>query len=94
MYFTREDQELTIDFFQHGMSTFTGPGDRVMILLPHERPGSVGDLLAIGLGRLGAIPVRYGPVRNPQDALSKMQAEKIDRPGGCTGERANPGALL
>ena len=58
------------------MSTFTAAGDRVMILFIHERPGSVGDLLAIGLGRLGAIPVRYGPVRDPQDALVVMQAEK------------------
>ena len=78
IYFTAHDQELTIDFFQHGMSTFTTAGDRVMILLPHERPGSVGDLLAIGLDRLGAIPVRYGPVRDPQDALALMQAEKIN----------------
>ena len=31
LYFTRDDQELTIDFFHRGMSTFTGAGDRVMI---------------------------------------------------------------
>lgn len=78
IYFTHPDQELTIDFFQHGMSTFTAPGDRVMILLPHERPGSVGDLLATGLTRLGANPVRYGPVRDPLDALAVMQANRIN----------------
>lgn len=73
LYFTRPDQELTIDFFQHGMSTFTRPGDRVMILLPYERPGSVGDLLAEGLRRLGAEPVPYGPVRDPAHALAQMR---------------------
>jgi len=73
IYFTQADQELTIDFFHHGMSTFTSAGDRVMILLPHERPGSVGDLLAIGLERLGAIPVRYGPVRNLADVWNANQ---------------------
>ncbi len=78
VYFTHPDQELTIDFFHHGMSTFTGSGDRVMILLPHERPGSVGDLLATGLERFGAIPVRYGPVRNLQEALGVMQSDGID----------------
>lgn len=75
VYFTRADQELTIDFFQHGMSTFTKSGDRVMILLPYERPGRVGDLLATALGRLNAVPVRYGPVHNPQDAIAVMDSE-------------------
>lgn len=45
LYFTQADQELTLDFFHIGMSTFTKPGDRVLILLSGERPGSVGDLL-------------------------------------------------
>ncbi len=49
--FTAADLELTRDFFQVGMSTFTAPGDRVLILLPCERPDSVGDLLAQGLAR-------------------------------------------
>ncbi len=77
LYFTRQDQELTIDFFHRGMTTFTRPGDRVMILLPFERPGSVGDLLARGLHRLGATPVLYGPVRDPLDALMVIKREKI-----------------
>lgn len=64
LYFTRADQELTIDFFAAGMSTFTGPGDRVLILLPGETPGSVGDLLATGLHRIGAVPIKHGPVRD------------------------------
>ena len=62
VYFTAADQELAIDFFHHGMSTLAGPGDRVLIALPHERSGSVGDLLAAGVRRLGAAPVAFGPV--------------------------------
>ena len=65
LYFTKADQELTIDFFAVGMSTFTQPGDRVLILLPGETPGSVGDLLAKGLERIGAVPIKHGPVRDP-----------------------------
>jgi len=78
LYFTRPDQELTIDFFQHGMSTFTQPGDRALILLPFQRPGSVGDLLAIGLERLGAIPVRHGAVFEPEEALKKLQQQRTN----------------
>ncbi len=70
VYFTTEDQELTIDFFIQGMSTLTLPGDRVMILLPCERPGSVGDLLAEAVIRFGAIPVKYGVVRDIAGALN------------------------
>ena len=78
LYFTRDDQELTIDFFHIGMSTFTAPGDRVLILLPSETPGSVGDLLAIALRRMGATPIKHGPVRDPAATLDAMRCEKID----------------
>lgn len=78
LYFTRSDQELTIDFFQHGMATFTQPGERVMICLPYERPGSVGDLLAQGLRRLGAIPLPYGPVRDFEHALHSLYNARAD----------------
>ncbi len=37
LYFTADDQALTVDFFQAGMSTFTRPGDRVLILLRGPR---------------------------------------------------------
>lgn len=76
LFFTRADQELTIDFFHHGMATFTRPGDRVLIGLPGERPGSVGDLLAIALRRLGAKPLIYGPVRDPAEALDYLHRHR------------------
>lgn len=64
LYFTADDQALTVDFFRAGMSTFTRTGDRVLILLPCARPGSVGDLLAQALERLGAEGLCHGPVRD------------------------------
>lgn len=75
LYFTRDDQELTIDFFRIGMSTLVEAGDRVLILLPGERPGSVGDLLAIGLQRLGARPIKHGPVRDVARTLAVIAQE-------------------
>jgi phenylacetate-coenzyme A ligase PaaK-like adenylate-forming protein len=76
LYFSRADQELTIDFFQVGMSTFTDPGDRVLILLPCERPGSVGDLLATALKRLGAEGIRHGVVRDIPETLRVLHQER------------------
>ena len=78
IFFTRGDQELTIYFFQVGMSTFTAPGDRVLILLPVERPGSVGDLLAIALERMGASGIRYGLVRDVGHTLAVMANEGVN----------------
>jgi len=77
LYFTREDQALTIDFFHIGMSTFTDPGDRVLILLPCERPGSVGDLLATGLDRLGAVGIKHGLVRDVAQTLQVMVEQQV-----------------
>ena len=78
LYFTKEDQELTIDFFHIGMSTFTEAGDKVLILLPCERVGSVGDLLAIALQRLGAHPIRHGVVRDVLETLDVMNREQVN----------------
>lgn len=77
LYFTAEDQELTRDFFHIGMSTFTTPGDRVLILLPGERPGSVGDLLAQALARLGATGIKHGLVTDVARTLAVIQAEQV-----------------
>lgn len=77
-FFTAEDQELTVDFFGVGMSTLTQPGDRVLILLPGELPGSVGDLLRLGLLRQGRNPIPYGPVRDPFHALDVIHEKKAD----------------
>ncbi|HNT77835.1 MAG TPA: hypothetical protein PKH77_22710 [Anaerolineae bacterium] len=77
LYFTAADQELTVDFFQVGMSTFTAPGDRVAILLPCARPGSVGDLLAQALAQMGAEGLRYGPVMDVAATLDVLARERV-----------------
>lgn len=62
IFFRREDQERTVDFFAHGMGELVSPGDRVLILMPGRQPGSVGDLLEKGLARAGVQAVQGGPV--------------------------------
>ncbi len=76
--FTSADQELTIDFFRQGISTLVGAGDRVLILLPGERTGSVGDLLATALRRLDARPIMHGIVRNLSETVEIMVQENVD----------------
>ena len=104
VFFTIDDQERTIDFFHHGMSTLAGPGDRVLILMPGALPGSVGDLLVKGLERLGAVGVPHGPVSEASRTLDVMEKERIDTLVGVptqvlglarlSGGRAAPGSVL
>jgi phenylacetate-coenzyme A ligase PaaK-like adenylate-forming protein len=69
IYFTEEDQELTVDFFRYGMRIMVDETDLFLILLPCERPGSVGDLLRRGLARGGTASIPYGPIpRNDASA--------------------------
>lgn len=78
IHFTAADQELTLDFFHHGMSVLVRPGQRVLILLPGERPGSVGDLLRRGLERMDVEGVVHGPVADPTQTLRVLRAGDFD----------------
>ncbi len=74
IYFTRDDLERTIDFFAHGMATMVGSGGRVLLFMPGERPGSVGDLLARGLRRIGATCRCHGFVDDLDEAVRAIAA--------------------
>lgn len=71
-FFTEQDLELTIDFFHHGMSVMARPGRTVMIFMPGESPGSVGDLLARGLARMNVNAIRHGPVYDVEVAIREI----------------------
>lgn len=79
IYFTEEDQELTIDFFHHGMRLLADTSDTVLILMPCKRPGSIGDLLKKGLERLGAKVIPYGLPQGGDDEiiLNLMEKQKV-----------------
>ncbi|MGV8083707.1 MAG: DVU_1553 family AMP-dependent CoA ligase [Coriobacteriia bacterium] len=78
VYFTAEDLELTVDFFHHGMSALVGSGQRVLVLMPGEAIGSVGDLLRKGLARLGAEGIVHGIVRDPLAVIAEIREREID----------------
>lgn len=76
LFFTAEDQASIIDFFECGMATLVEPGDRVLILLPGQIPGSVGVLLATALDRLGATPIPHGFIRSLPEAVGALVAAR------------------
>jgi len=75
IFFSAADNESTLDFFAHGVSTLAMPGERMLIALPGERFGSVGDMLARGIELFGVQAVRYGLISDPQHALAMMDRE-------------------
>ncbi len=77
IFFTKEDQELTIDYFHHGMRNLVDSSDTELILLPCKTPGSVGDLLRLGLARDGIKTVPYGLVDDVERVLSVMEENQI-----------------
>jgi phenylacetate-coenzyme A ligase PaaK-like adenylate-forming protein len=78
LFFTEADLEGTVDFFQHGMSTLVSAGQRVLILMPGESPGSVGDLLVKGLERMGTRGIVHGPVRDPEETIDAILDHRAD----------------
>lgn len=72
IYFTQQDQELTIDFFAYGMEEVTAKGERVAICLPWKSEGCVGDLLMRGLKRREIQGVGIGLIGNLHKAADCM----------------------
>ena len=93
LFFTEADLELTIDFFHHGMSTLVQPGQKVAVLLPGEKPDSVGDLLRRGLLRMDidVLPVRpcYRP--DPRGTRYRLLRGPLSRRHSHTGTRRGMG---
>lgn len=77
-YFSRHDLELTIDFFHHGMTTLVYPGQKVLILMPGDRSGSVGDLLVKALSRAGIRGFVHGIVQDPAKTIREIVAKAVD----------------
>lgn len=64
IFFTALDQQQIIEYFRVGMDTFTALGDKVLIMLPGERQGSIGELLFQALESSSKVPKHHGVVKN------------------------------
>ena len=73
LHFTAADLEQTAAFFGVGMGYMCGKGDRVLICMPGVAEDGVGQLLARGLGELGAEPVLYGPISDYDEAAALIR---------------------
>lgn len=78
LYFTEEELESIIDFFHYGMHILVQPGQKVLILMPGESPGSVGDLLAKAVRRMQAKGIVHGPVLDPAMTVQEIVENEID----------------
>ncbi len=74
LFFTEGDLQRTVDFFAEGMGWMCAAGDSVGICMPCASPDGIGDLLARGLEKLGAVPVRCGMVGAAEDTLAVLRS--------------------
>lgn len=77
IYFTEQDLGLTIDFFKVGMSCLTDKSDRVMVLLPGNSYGSIGDLLKKALEISGVECFIHGVILDPEQTAKEIEEKAI-----------------
>lgn len=81
IFFTEEDQELTKDYFHYGLRVMVNPDDVFLILLPCKTPGSVGDLIRIGLERDGVKVIPFGlpspDQSQDEEVINLIEKEKV-----------------
>lgn len=78
IFFTQDEIDETIAFYNHGMQCLAESGDTVLALLPAPRPDSVGALLRDGLTQLGATPVLNQDPDDVAQSLSLLKAHAAD----------------
>ncbi|WP_333805322.1 DVU_1553 family AMP-dependent CoA ligase [Sulfurospirillum sp.] len=77
IFFTHEDLEATIDFFQHGMHCLVDASDKVMVLLPGPAYGSIGDLLKKALAKSGIECIVHGVLNDVEKTALCIQKNNI-----------------
>lgn len=77
IFFTDDDLNCTLDFFQYGMSCLTDKSDRVLVMLPGNTYGSIGDLLKKALGRSGIKCFVQGMMHDPDVTAEMIKENEI-----------------
>lgn len=77
LFFTHEDLEATIDFFQYGMNCLVDENDKVMVLLPGVAQASIGDLLKKALSRSNIECVVDGLLNDVEKTAQCIEEHKI-----------------
>lgn len=78
IYFTEEDQKLTVDFFIQGLSFLVKKDDVMMIMLPFKRENSVGDLIKQSLEIMQVKPVLNGNLSSFKKTTNLMISNNVN----------------
>lgn len=78
IYFTEEDQKLTVDFFIQGLSFLVKKDDIMMIMLPFKRENSVGDLIRKSLEIMEVKPILNGSLSSFKETADLMINENVN----------------
>ncbi|MEZ0576315.1 DVU_1553 family AMP-dependent CoA ligase [Halodesulfovibrio aestuarii] len=91
IFFTQDELDETIAFYNNGMRCLVDAGDTVLALLPAPKPDSVGTLLAEGLRSLGAKPVLN---QDPDNVSASLALFSKHAPDCVVGTPAHVLALI
>lgn len=76
VFCTETDLERMTDFMGAGMRTVASAGDIVQIILPFGSENNQGGLLAIGVEKIGAFPVKAGISLSAEEQLNLIKQHK------------------
>jgi phenylacetate-coenzyme A ligase PaaK-like adenylate-forming protein len=68
VFFSHDDMEATVSFFEHGMSAMARAGQRAAVFMEGSRPDTVGDLLRRALKRIGVDTLIHGFIGDLESA--------------------------
>ncbi len=74
IYFTENDMERTADFFSWGMSTMVSCGQTATVFMSGQTKYSIGDLLNIGLKRIGVTTRIHGNIKDYEKAFKDAES--------------------
>ena len=77
LFFTDQDLERTVDFFNYGMRSLIDRSDRVLVLLPGNTYGSIGELLKKALTLSGVPCTVFGLLTDLDEVEKTIEANQI-----------------
>lgn len=78
IYFTEKDLNLTVEFFKYGMQCIVDKNDSVLVLLPGNSYGSIGDLLKKALKDVGITCYVQGVITDLKDTAKFIREKHIN----------------
>lgn len=77
IFFSEEDMKSNLEFFKVGMSCLVNKEDKVLVLLPGNAYGTIGDFLKSGLEKLGIPCFVEGVLKDLEKMESLIKQEQI-----------------